>query len=145
MYNRIRFVIYIVWCLGILTTSACQKAGDDQKSVKNQDIENGSGDPVVVITERVEARWQALIEGDIQAAYSYISPAGREILPLKNYRRRVKSGMWQDAKVDSMTCNDDICKVTVLLTYNLRDIKGLQKKLQESWINEKGSWWFVQK
>lgn len=145
MCNRIKSVRSIVLCLGILLASACQKPGDDRKSFKIQEIKNSSSDPVVVVTERVEARWQALIEGDIQAAYGYISPAGREILPLKNYRRRVKSGMWQDAKVDSMTCNEDICKVTVLLTYNLRDIKGIQKKLQESWINEKGGWWYVQK
>lgn len=145
MGNRIRVVTLTVICAGLLAISACENDADKNKGIVNQEVSQGSGDPLAIVTERAEARWKALIENDIETAYGYISPAGRELLPLRNYRMKVKSGIWEDAKVDSVACNNEICSVKVLLTYNLRDIKGLQKILEESWISEKGGWWYIQK
>ena len=42
------------------------------------------------VTERVKARWAALIDGNLDLAYTYLSPASREILSLAAYKQQAR-------------------------------------------------------
>ena len=52
------------------------------------------------VTERVNARWAALIKGDLDAAYAYLSPASREVVSLAVFKARTRSGSFRDAKIE---------------------------------------------
>jgi hypothetical protein len=95
------------------------------------------------VRERVDARWRALIAGDMERAYSYLSPASREITTLELYKARVKPGMYRDVKIDSVSCEREVCVVRLLLTYDHRLMKGITTPVEESWVLEKGRFWYV--
>ena len=68
------------------------------------------------VRERATKRWQALIRGDLDGAYGFFSRATRDTYPMELYRVKMKTGMWREAKVDSVKCADSVCEVTVMLT-----------------------------
>ena len=84
-----------------------------------------------------------MIKGDIDAAYSYLSAGSKVTTSLEAYKREIKLGMWRVAKVDQVECEAEVCKVSMLITYDARQMKGIQTPLAESWIIENGSAWYV--
>lgn len=102
-------------------------------------------DPKEIVAARAEARWQALIDGNMKDAYNFLSPAGRKVMSLEVFRARIKPGLWRGAKTNSVTCTEELCEAIVLVKYDIRDIKGLELEMKESWIKEEGNWWYVQK
>jgi predicted small secreted protein len=96
-----------------------------------------------LVTERVNARWKALIKGDLDEAYTFMSTGSRVAMPLRVYKEKIKPGMWRAVKIDSMECEAEICQVRMTLTYDHRMIKGVQTPFVETWILENGNAWFV--
>lgn len=96
-----------------------------------------------LVTERINARWDLLIKGDLDEAYKFLSAGSQEAMSLKVYKAKVKPGMWRAVKVDSMDCEAEICQVKMTLTYDHRLMKGVQTPFQETWILEKGNAWYV--
>lgn len=97
-----------------------------------------------VVTERAEARWHALIKGDVDAAYAYLSPASRKATPLTVYAGTIKPAIkWREVKVDKVDCAAEVCKVQLSLTYDAKMMKGITTPLWESWIIEDGTAWYV--
>lgn len=138
MMNRtgLRFCV----CIGVLSLAACGTMVSGPAAT-----EAASADPVVIVTARAEARWKALIEGNVGTAYDYLSPATRALLSRGAYQSHIKSGMWREAKATSVTCEPDLCKVKIKLKYDIQRITGLEIDLDENWIKQEGGWWFVQK
>jgi len=104
------------------------------------------------VKERSEARWQALIKGDLDAAYAYLSPGSKAATSIEAYRRQIHPGMWRSVKVDSVECEGELCRVKLQLTYDVprgpmspRPITGIETPIGERWIIENGSAWFVYK
>jgi len=95
------------------------------------------------VRERAEARWQALIKDDIAAAYSYLSPTTRDVVSLDQYRGKLARGTFRDIKIDAVECEGELCKVRVRLTYDRPRLKGIVTPLEESWIIERGQFWYV--
>jgi len=95
------------------------------------------------VSERVMARWEALIEGNLDAAYTYLSPASREILSLASYKAQARGSGFRAAKVDSVECEGAVCKVRVFVTYDHRLMKGLMTPLNEKWVIDEGKAWYV--
>jgi hypothetical protein len=54
---------------------------------------------------------------------------------------------WTAAKVDSVACEAEACKVQITLTYDYpmqgRIIRGIQTPLTETWVLDKGTAWMV--
>lgn len=105
--------------------------------------------PEQQVTEKAEERWQAMIDRDLERAYSFLSPAYRQAVPLDMYRGRIGSAVdWQDAKVESVDCRDEMCKVAVRVDYlhkssmNRYDVSTL---LEEKWILADNKWWYFMK
>ncbi len=96
-----------------------------------------------VVTERIYARWQALIKGDLDTAYTYLSTASQEAMPLKVYKIKIKPGMWRSVQINSLQCEAEICKAKMTLTYDHRLMKDIQTPFEENWIIDKGTAWYV--
>src|SRR5258705_4087350 len=62
---------------------------------------------VAVVKERSEARWQALIKGDLDAAYAYLSPGSKATTSIEAYRRQIRPGLWRAVKVDTVECEGE--------------------------------------
>ena len=95
------------------------------------------------VTERANARWAALIKGDLDAAYAYLSPASREVVTLATFKARTRSDSFREAKIDSVECEPELCKVRLMLTYDHRLMKGVQTPLAETWVLDEGQIWYV--
>ena len=96
-----------------------------------------------VVAERAQARWQALIKGDLDAAYAYLSEGSKATTPLDVYKAKTRPGMWRQAQVEKVECEAEVCKVQLQITLDHKLMKGIQTPLNESWIIEKGSAWYV--
>jgi hypothetical protein len=96
-----------------------------------------------VVAQRAEARWQSLIKGDLDAAYAYLSEGSKATTPLDVYKSKFRLGRWRQAKVEKVECEAEVCKVEMQITFDHRLMKGIQTPLNENWIIEKGSAWYV--
>jgi len=96
-----------------------------------------------VVAERAEARWQALIKGDVEGSYQFLSTGSKAATSLAQYKAKIKPGLWRSAKVSKVDCEAELCKVQMLITYDYRNIKGLETPVPETWIIENGSAWYV--
>ena len=99
------------------------------------------------VTERVNARWAALIKGDLDAAYALLSPTSRDTVPLATFKARKGSLQWRSATIESITCETESCKVDLTVTYDYpiqgTMMKGIQTPLSETWVLDKGTAWLV--
>ena len=96
-----------------------------------------------VVAERAEARWQSLIKGDLDAAYAYLSEGSKATTPLDVYKAKIRPGLWRQAKVEKVECEAEVCRVLMRITLDHKLMKGIQTPLNENWIIEKGSAWYV--
>jgi hypothetical protein len=96
-----------------------------------------------LLTERINARWDALIKGDLDAAYAFMSQASKDAYPINVYKSKVKPGLWRSVKIDSINCDGAVCWAKLMLTYDYRRMKGIQTPISESWIIENGNAWFI--
>jgi len=95
------------------------------------------------VEERSQARWDALIKNDLNAAYGFLSPGSRQVLTLDNFKSRPPRVAFREARVETVTCDGDACKTKVLATYDHRLMKGLTATISEAWIVEGGQAWYV--
>ena len=95
------------------------------------------------VRERAEARWQALISDDIATAYGYLSPTTREVVSLDQYKAKVARGTFREVRIDDVKCEAELCKVSVWLTFDRPRMKGMVTPLEETWIIERGQFWYV--
>lgn len=100
-------------------------------------------EPQKMVADLAAARWEALIKGDFTKAYSYLSPGTRDVMSLDLYKTKIRGGIWKKANVDSVSCEQDRCKVLMAIEYSYRDIKSLETRLDENWLRQDGKWWFV--
>ena len=96
-----------------------------------------------LVTARANARWAALLKGDLDAAYKYLSPASRQVLSLEKYKATHRRSTFVEANVEAVACDGDVCRARVLLTYDHRRMKGIISPVVESWLFESGEPWFV--
>jgi len=95
------------------------------------------------VTERVKARWAALIDGNLDLAYTFLSPASRELVSLAAYKQQARASGYKAIKVESVECDGAVCKVRLMLTYDHRLMKGLMTPLDEKWVIDEGKAWYV--
>lgn len=102
-------------------------------------------DPAPIVAEKAQARWTALIDGDLKKAYGFVSPTSRQTYTWEVYRGAVRPGFWKTAKVDKVACPaKDLCEVDLTIEYAQRGTV-IRTPLRESWTKQDGEWWFVLK
>jgi hypothetical protein len=106
-----------------------------------------------IVALRAEQRWKALIEGDIERAYGYLSPGYRQITSYDRYRRRIHGvGVWKEVKIESTECKPERCKVGAMVSATFMHPRmkhpfDTQELMQESWVYDSSSrnWYLVPK
>jgi hypothetical protein len=105
--------------------------------------QGGSGAGIEkLVMSRAQQRWDALMAGELNQAYAFISPSGRAKLQAQDYRARVNTAHFRKAVVQEATCQQDSCEVKVSLDYVVGNLP-LNQILSEIWILDEGKWWFV--
>lgn len=95
--------------------------------------------------ERAQARWNALVAGEIKTAYEYFSPGSRSLMTAQQYEGTLRKGFWKTAKVEKVECaTQDSCFVHVSIEYEFQG-RRTKTPLGETWIREGSNWWYVQK
>ncbi len=113
-----------------------------------EDIRKSPGE---IVSERAKARWDALIRGDLQTAYDYLSPGYRQSTPFGRYRRKIRGvGLWRKARVERVECDEaEVCKVLVMVDVHLVIPRSGGEPIEstnpvyERWIYSEGQWWYV--
>jgi hypothetical protein len=95
------------------------------------------------VERRVTARWDALIKGDVDRAYAYMSAASRETMPLERYKELTRNRNFRSIAIDHVVCDSDACKVQLRLTYDRQPIKGIITPVEETWVFDHGQAWYV--
>ena len=95
------------------------------------------------VTERVNGRWAALIKGDRDAAYLFLSPASREAVTLAQFKSKTRETGFREARIENVECEPEVCKVRLFLSFEHRQIKGLGTPLEERWVISQGQAWYV--
>jgi hypothetical protein len=109
--------------------------------------------PESVVSERAQQRWTALLAGDVERAYAFLSPGERSALSLVDYSVQVQRSRvrWVAAEVRSVACEAMSCSVEVgvqsTVVSPMRGVKtfDLRSFVTENWIWSNGEWWFVPK
>lgn len=106
--------------------------------------------PEEAVVERAQARYDALMRKDqdgLEEALTFTSPSYRTFNTVRQYSAVVAGrGMWNDVSVRSAACEEDVCKVTVDLTYTSPQFKlPLTRPFYEKWIKVNDQWWIYHK
>jgi len=104
-----------------------------------------------VVKERAQARWDALVSGDYDTAYSFYSPGYRSSTSRVDFEIaiRLRRIRWVTAEVTESRCEADACTVLTLAGYHVaRPVPGMSdwestKKIDERWVRTQGEWWYV--
>ncbi len=105
--------------------------------------------PEEIVTQRIEARWDALIKRDFEKAWEYTQPSYRALVSQKDYRSRFGSaGQWKGVQVHQVKCEPERCTARLRLTstVNIPPFHGndLVGYIDEVWVRADGQWWFYQ-
>jgi len=96
------------------------------------------------VSERAQQRWDHVTKGETDKAYEFLSPASRSTLSFEVFRKRNAAGRWwRTMKIEKVDCRADACQVRMAVEYDLYEIKGLKKNIEETWIKDAGTWWLV--
>jgi hypothetical protein len=95
------------------------------------------------VEARVNARWAALIKGDLDGAYALLSAASREATTLETFKKNTRKGGFREARIDKVECGAELCTVKLKIVYDHRLMKGIETPVEETWIFDKGQPWLV--
>lgn len=98
----------------------------------------------VRVRDRAQARWDALLKGDADKAYEFLSPASRETMTMFTYRARVNPQSWRGATVESVVCEAERCDVKITIKMEvLNKLPVTVPGVAETWILDQSEWWLV--
>lgn len=114
----------------------------------NMFVDNRS--PEEIVAERSQERLDALMEKDMKGlatALKYTTPSFRQHTQLGEYNARVAGrGYWNEVKVNKVDCEENVCDVTVDMTYTLPQLGfPTTRPIDEKWIKIDGVWWIYHK
>lgn len=93
------------------------------------------------VRERAQERWDALVAGNVEAAYALLSPGARQARSFPAYRAMIKTGFWKRAVVDRVECpSSETCKVMVVVEYLYRGTL-VSTPIFEDWVLSDQKWW----
>ena len=95
------------------------------------------------VLKRADARGAALVRGDLDAAYAFLSEGSKAVITLDNFKRRMSIVPFTAYRIDQAACDAESCKVSSKLTYDHRVMKGVTTPITETWVVERGDLFFV--
>lgn len=111
----------------------------------------GTGKKTPGIEQRAQARWDAVLNRDLDSAYQYFSPGYRSAHSRVDYEvaLRMRRVAWTSAEVLESSCEADACTVSVNVGYRVaQPVPGVPKWesksiVKERWVRTQGEWWYV--
>jgi hypothetical protein len=132
-----------VGCLaGLLALAGCATTSGP---VGSEALPQGALTPerqAEIVKKRFQERWDALIAKDYARAYSYLSPSARALLTEAQFTSRFSKGNFKKAEPLEITCEEDVCEVRFVLTYDHGRVKGIPTPTGEKWFFRDGEAWF---
>jgi len=119
-----------------VTLAACASLGS-VSSKSPDDVK------VAAVTKQVEGRWKALIDGDVEKSYGYLSSGSKATTTLDRYKVKARLTGFRAYKIEKVDCGQETCKVSLRVTLDTRRMKGLPLPETETWILEGGEYRFV--
>lgn len=106
-----------------------------------------------IVVERAQARWDAVIAGDLETAYTFYSPGFRATTSLIDYGVSMKTRKvrWTSATYKSHECDENRCLVNFDVGFMIgTPVPGLSvyegsQAVEDRWIRTDGQWWYVPK
>ena len=103
------------------------------------------------VMERSQQRWDALLAGDLERVYGFLSPAQRSAIGSLAYQRSLLNSRvrWEGASVSGAECTPEVCTVTVdldiLVPSPVPGVKRyeIDQTVREQWIRADETWWYV--
>lgn len=103
------------------------------------------------IKQRAQERWDAVMAGDYDTAYSYYSPGYRSANSRVDFEiaLRVRRVRWTSAEVQESSCDADVCTLVTTVGYAVAGaVPGVpvwknKKNIEERWVRTEGQWWFL--
>lgn len=140
---RLRFIIATIAALVLgFGLAGCASTPDDAawKASQSQNLKM-----------RAEARWEALIKGDLQQVYAFMSPEYRNVVSLQQFKSRYgRTVEWRLARVDDIRYDSPtVVSVMMGVTYRtyLPGARGEpfdnRRTLTEKWLLKDGEWWYI--
>ena len=104
-----------------------------------------------VIKQRAQARWDAVLAGNYDAAYGFYSPGYRSSHSRTDFEieLRMRRVRWNSAEVLETSCEADVCTVVTRVAYQVAGaVPGVpdwksKKDVKERWVRTDGQWWFL--
>lgn len=103
------------------------------------------------LSERIEARWAALVEGNVAKAYEYETPGFRQAVELDDYQKLYGTATrWSGAEISKVefASEGSVATVHLMVAYEVTLPDGNQylgrRLMKERWLFKEGDWWFVQ-
>ena len=96
--------------------------------------------PEEIVRERVNERWSALIEGQLETAYNFETQEYRELYTFIEYRNKIRGvGAWQKIEVVSVECEEKKCVAVVRIYVRMPiglgfDNVGTSGQVNENWL-----------
>ena len=101
--------------------------------------------PEAALKQRAQARWDALLKGDFNSAYGYMSPGIRSIITASVYAASLRAGFWKSAVVEKVEGGSaPSCDVSATIEYEFMG-RRTKSPLRETWIRDGSEWWYLQK
>lgn len=123
--------------LFLLNACAVSPIGDDRGAPANRSARRDA------VAKRVMERWEALIKGDFQAAYAFMSPASRKTVSLEQFMANLRKDSYRKVEIERVDCGEDACVVKLWLTFDHPQMKGLRSPVEEIWVFDHGESWFM--
>lgn len=104
------------------------------------------------VEDRAVKRWDLLIAGKADEAYEFLTEGYRSTHPKDVYvaAKTHTALTWKAAKYSEKKCeSEDVCTVSILLTYSLSMHAGMPKPVEastyesEKWIKSGGQWFHL--
>lgn len=107
----------------------------------------GVGSPPAeeVVLERAQARLNAMLARDWAAAYPFMTPGYRAIVPQRRFGNQFQGPVqWEEAKAKDAKCEEKRCVVNVEVSFRLV-LPGHMDRItstnfEEIWVLEDGQW-----
>ncbi len=131
----------LLWARGVAVSAGLVLAGC--ATVGGVTAESPPEVKQAAVTERAKARWQAVIDGDTEKAYGFLSPGSKAVTTYDSYRARARLTGFRAVDVESVACETEACRVKVRVVLDHRLMKGLPVPVEETWVLENGQYWYV--
>lgn len=95
-----------------------------------------------MVMRRNKEFWDARIAGDIKKAYEYLSSGSKTVLSLEGFAMKSVVA-FRGFKEEKVECEEEICHVYGILTYDHSKMKGVSTPSKDNWVMENGVAWYV--